>query len=173
MGRYDTDSFGWSGLMSDDRYSWQEGCRYIARHVSGTHFIPSKETGRGYDKTNEVTAAIIRNGYKSVFLFGHSNGNIATGMVQSNLEPYGIDVWRLCLDHTMADSAPLGPNVSHAMDLWAGPPMHRLEVGPGFTGKLIKHDFKPLGHISMTHDEEVLRLAVEFGQQWRMENPER
>ncbi len=166
------DAFGWSGLMSRHKNhpadSWQIGVREVMMAVDGL-FIPSKETGSGYDGWEDVVRAILRDGTMDVFFCGHSNGNVATTRAAESLKSHGVRCTLLCLDRTRKSCRPLGSNVVSAMDIWAGPPMKRLVMGPDFgdPSKLIKKDFISESHIGMQQDEKVLAIATKFAAEWR------
>ena len=170
MGRFDSDSFAWPGLGSANRYSWQEGLRFVASEMDGCLVVTSKDTNSGYDYWEHVVEAILRNGLSTVFLAGHSNGVIACERAALALKPHGVNVWYLCMDHTMKSGEPIGSNVTHAMELWAGPPMSRMKLGSDFNGKVSRHEFRSESHIGMTHDDEVLSIASRFAKSYRAEN---
>ncbi len=155
--------FGWSGLGSARRPTWQAGVRTVVDSVGG-QFIPSRS---GYKNWKAVAKAIIDQGIKHVFLCGHSNGNVATTSIAKYLKPHGIQCTLLCLDRTMKSCEKLGFNVPRALDIWAGPTMKRLQKGPDFKGELIQKDFIEESHIGMQQDKEVIQLGVDFVKDWK------
>ena len=159
--------YGWSGMTSLNKATYQKGVREIVEEMSG-FFIPSQS---GYKGWKNVMRAVIRQGIKHIFIVAHSNGLKAATWIARDLKPYDIQVTILCFDCTAGSVADLGSNVPDALDIHAGGIMQRLTAGPDFTGNLQRIDVLKLSHIGMQKDEWVIEQGRKFGRKWRKEHP--
>lgn len=162
MSKYDADIHCWSGLLSGDKYDWQEGLRVVCRRIGDAQFHSSMS---GYDGWENVAASAIKRRPKSLLLIGHSNGGYAITKIAHALKPYGIDCQLICFDRTMKHCPTMKGNVSNAIDIWAG--LRTLQKGQGFRGNYKKYDFSFESHISVIKNKEAQDLAVAFGKRWK------
>jgi|GEM_PF-3910439 len=153
-----------SGMLSGGRYDWQQGLRFIAKGIGNAAFRPSMS---GYEGYREAAEYLVRTGAESRVIIGHSNFNYFATRVAEIVKPHGIDIYICCIDRTMKPCPALGSNVPYALDLWAGPPMGRLQEGPDFVGELTKMNFVDETHISIIDNDYVRSLAIGFGKKWK------
>jgi hypothetical protein len=163
MSIYDADKHCWSGLFSENNHRYQKGLRQVCRNIGDMQFHP---TGSGYGGYQDVIKSAIRRKPPALLLMGHSNGNIATTRVAKALEPHGITCWLICWDRTMGRCESLRSNVPEALDMWAGPPMRKLQLHGSFDGTYVLKRFLPEGHISILGNKEAQKLATDFGKRF-------
>lgn len=158
---YDADAHCWSGLLSGNKYPWQEGLRHICREIGDVQFHSSQS---GYAGWEDVAFAAMGRNAKSLLLIGHSNGNYATTKIAEMLNQHGVECWLICFDRTRKACPKLGSNVREAIDIWAG--MKKLEPGPDFNGELVLHSFQQESHIGVISSRRAQQIAIEFGRRW-------
>ncbi len=159
--------YGWSGMTSARKPSYQKGVREIVEEISG-FFISSQS---GYDGWKDVKKSILKQGITHVFIAVHSNGGKAATWLARDLKPHGVQVTILMFDCTAGSVADLGSNVPDVMDIYAGGMMQRLTEGPDFQGNMTRIDVLELSHIGMQQDEEVIERGRVFAREWRSRNP--
>lgn len=161
---YSADAHCWSGLLSGDKWQWQEGLRHVCAQIGGVQFHSSM---LGFEGWEEVAAAALRRKARSLLLMGHSNGGYAITSIAAALESAGIECWLISFDRTLKTCPALGGNVAHALDLWAG--LENLKIGPRFKGTLTRRDFSEESHIGVIGNGDAQRLAIDFGKRWKRE----
>lgn len=162
---YDSPVHVWSGLLSGNNYTWQEGLRIVAANIGDASFHSSMS---GYDGWEKVAASAVRRQVESIVLIGHSNGGYAITKCAAALKPHGIKAYLVCFDRTMKRCPALGANVPEALDLYAG--LRNLESGPDFVAAnntLTVVDFSEESHIGVIGNEHAQRLATAFGKRWK------
>lgn len=157
MSKYDADVHCWSGLLSGDKYGWQEGLRIICQRIGNAQFHSSMS---GYEDWDRVAARAIVRKPKSLLLIGHSNGGWAITKIADALAPYDIDCQLICFDRTLKVCPTLKHNVSRAIDIWAG--LRTMQRSPSFKGYYKKYDFSKESHISVIANKQAQDIAVEF-----------
>lgn len=162
--RYDNPVLVGSGLASKETYGWQHGLRRVARATNG-FFDPSWS---GYDGIEDAFDTILASGRKRVVSIGHSNRNFFSTALAQMLKPHGVEVAICCIDRTMKWCAPVGSNVPSVLDLWAGPPMEKIEFAADFKGERELVPFLAESHLSIINNKRVQDLAIGFALKWRV-----
>ena len=162
MSIYAADNHSWSGLLSKNKYDWQEGLRNVCRNVGDFQFHPSSS---GYAGWRAVARHAIDHKKKFLLLMGHSNGGYAITKCAEFVAPHGIKCALICWDRTLKRCPPIGHNVVAAIDLYAG--LRTLEQGPDFRGYYKKYDFTKETHTGILKNLEAQRIATEFGLKWK------
>lgn len=161
---FDANIFMGSGLLSAPNYDWQHGLRWCAREIGD---VPFQSSMSGFEGIDEAVASILSRGVRAVMSIGHSNWNYFSTELARRLEPKGVAVYIGCFDRTMKSCPKLQGNVPQAIDIWAGPPMKRLEPGGRFKGNLVKHQFPEESHLSIINNRRALNLMVAWARQWK------
>lgn len=161
--RYNSAVLVGSGLASKESYQWQHGLRRVAR-ATGGFFDPSWS---GYDGIEDAFDTILASGRKRVVSIGHSNRNFFSTALAQMLKPHGVEVAVCCFDRTMKWCAPVGSNVPAVLDMWAGPPMQKIEIGPDFKGEHTLVEFLEESHISIISNKRAQDMAINFALKWK------
>lgn len=162
MSIYAADNHAWSGLLSKNKYLWQEGLRNVCRNVGDFQF---HATASGYSGWTGVAKYAIENNKKFLLLMGHSNGGYAITKIAERVAPHGIKCALISWDRTLKRCPPIGQNVVAAIDLWAG--LRVLELGDDFRGDYKKYDFPKESHTGILTNLDAQRIATEFGMKWK------
>lgn len=162
MSIYRAEAHCWSGLLSGDKYHWQQGLRNVCRQIGDVQFHSSMS---GYEGFEKVAYDAINRKAKSLLLIGHSNGGYAITKIAQMVKTYDIECWLICFDRTMKRCPPLGRNVPYALDLWAG--LKNLEPGPDFKGQLKTIDYSRESHIGVIANRQAQEDAIKFGRYWK------
>lgn len=161
MGKFDQDRNAWSGLLSGNKYAWQEGLRIVCAEVGGFQFHSSSS---GYEGWLDVVKAARKRLPKRMLWLGHSNGGYAITAGADALKGLPIEHVIVCFDRTVKACPPLGANVIAAMDMWAG--LANLKRGDDFNGVLVRKDFSEHSHIGVIGSEKAQKMAIAFLREW-------
>jgi hypothetical protein len=159
--RYDQNRNCWSGLLSGDKFSWQEGLRNVCSSVGGFQFHSSMS---GYEGYEHVVASAKRRKPKRMYWIGHSNGAFACLSAIAELINEPTEHVVVVFDRTLKFCPPVGKNVIAALDLWAQ--LANIHRAANFDGVLERKDYSPESHIGVIGNEDAQRDAIAFLRKW-------